>query len=109
MTTELKPCRVCEKKGHPECYTATSSFDNLPCHKVTCDCLTSVEAPTAKEAIERWNLLMAVPEQETLHDRYTMAALTGLCTNPMWDEDDFEKLAEVARLQADACMKARGT
>ena len=50
--------------------------------------------------------VIIMPEQETLHDKYTMAALTGLLANPQW-HFSAEVYLSRAHYFADLEMEAR--
>lgn len=55
-------------------------------------------------AVRELRRLIDPEEKETLHDQYTMAALTGLLSRDKWTTGG---AATAARQYADACMEAR--
>lgn len=107
MTTTLKPCPFC---GGTDLKDLTAY---VYCNGCRC-CGPGDNDGT--DGVERWNAAprrddvpVAVAVAETLHDKYVMAALTGMLANPEEDHCLFGSAAAEARKYADAAMKARGT
>ena len=108
MTTELKPCPFC---GGTDPKDLTSYVYCNECH-----CCGPGDN-NGTDGVERWNAaprrddvpVAVAVEVETLHDKYTMAALTGILANPASNDTTLQKCADEAIEAADAAMKARGT
>lgn len=86
------------------------------CGNEDCDAMGPSET-NDRPAVALWNAaprrddvpVAVAVEQETLHDKYVMAALAGWMANPHSDELSVESCVIDARAAADAAMKARGT
>lgn len=122
MTTELKPCPFCRAdKSRLE----GMSNRYVRCGNENCDAM-GPNAKTEEEAARLWDAAprksaasvpTALPVTKTLHDEYTMAALTGLLAysvNEMPNGNyhsncSVDGCIQDARKYADAAMKARGT
>ena len=115
MTTERKMCRLCSPDGDIDGWWGSCWATGSHVYKIACNnCGTMVQSVSADGATARWNRLMdtpvpapiALPGEETLHDKYVIAALTGV--SPV-DYNSFADMVSDARGVADAAMKARGT
>lgn len=126
MTTERKMCRLCSPDGDIDGWWGACWATGSDVYKIACNnCGTMAQSVSADGATARWNRLMdtpvpapiALPGEETLHDKYTMAALTGLLAYSCNDGPSgnyhsnctVDGAISAARDYADAAMKARGT
>jgi hypothetical protein len=105
MTTELKPCPFC----------GGTDLEDLTAYVYCSECRCCGPGENdGTDGVELWNAaprrddipVAVAVEQETLHDKYVMAALTGLKAG---DYGSFADMVHDARGIADAAMKARGT
>lgn len=110
MTVELKPCPFCGEPGTVD----TTEHHGVTYYIVGCQtkgCYANVSQQMAAlpldlhaKQVAKWNRRDAPPVTKTLHDEYTMAALTAV--SPV-DYHSFGNMVSDARGIADACMKAR--
>lgn len=112
MTTKLKPCPFCGG-SNPRLEGMSNRY--VRCGNEGCDAMGPSEA-NDRPAVAAWNAaprrddvpVAVAVEQETLHDKYTRSALTGLLASGP-NDCRFDELIYDSRTFADAAMKARGT